>query len=202
MILFLDLDGVMIDGAPWKKLEIKDNFPVFLKSSVKNLNYILEKLPDLKIVLISSHSESKNLVEWDHVFRVRGVKNFRHIYKSGVDKFDLHEYISKYVNPNEKYAIVDDDIRLRDVTELDRSKIVSPHSSKGLCINSVNEVMDILVGPSVWDRLCFKLKNLFGRKGAECCGDPRCFIETKITSTRASKDEFFTCPRIKEQVGT
>ncbi len=73
MFLLLDIDGVMVQVAPWKKVDIHpDGFFEFLPQAVISLNHILIET-GASIVLTTSHKSSYSLNEWDEFFQNRGI---------------------------------------------------------------------------------------------------------------------------------
>ena len=56
MLIFLDIDGVMVSGATWKVPEtLEDGFPMFLEKAVKSLNSLIT--PDSKYPSEEPHLE-------------------------------------------------------------------------------------------------------------------------------------------------
>ena len=82
MLIFLDIDGVMVSGATWKAPEtLEDGFPMFLEKAVKSLNSLITT--DSKIILITSHRDRFTLPEWKQLFSRRGIQ---------VNEFDKFPY--------------------------------------------------------------------------------------------------------------
>ncbi|CAN5377602.1 hypothetical protein BH09BAC3_BH09BAC3_13380 [soil metagenome] len=72
MVLFLDIDGVMVPSAGWRIPEnLEDGFPMFSAKAVKALNILISK--DTDIVLTTSHKSRFTPVEWRKIFLNRGI---------------------------------------------------------------------------------------------------------------------------------
>lgn len=72
MIIYLDIDGVMVPATPHKAPEIEsDGFYKFTDESVETLNSFKE---GIEIVLISSHKDRFSKEQWVGIFKSRGVE--------------------------------------------------------------------------------------------------------------------------------
>jgi ATP-dependent helicase/DNAse subunit B len=68
MILFLDIDGVMVHGNPSQKVSIEaDGFYRFSQAAVDAINLLLDK-SNIIITLTTSHRFRYNEEEWKTIF--------------------------------------------------------------------------------------------------------------------------------------
>lgn len=73
MLIFLDIDGVMVSGVVWKTPELlEDGFPMFTEKSIKGLKSLLSS--DSKIILSTSHRNRFTIEERKEIFKKRGIK--------------------------------------------------------------------------------------------------------------------------------
>lgn len=136
MIIFLDLDGVMIPAASWKKPKIlADGFPAFSKMSVNALLSIISN--ETKIILSSSHRHHFSISEWQILFEKRGLKINDFIllpqHKMAKNRKDeILDFLIK--NPQiTNYYIIDDDSSLNDLPSPYKIHFIQTKPMIGLC---------------------------------------------------------------------
>lgn len=136
MLILLDIDGVMVSGASWRKPEIlEDGFPAFGANAIKALQKIISKT-GANIVLTTSHKLSYTIPEWHAIFKCRFIE---------VDKIDRlptdtmsmsrkDEILQWYGNreTSECFVIIDDDTSLNDLPLIIKEKLVLSSSIIGL----------------------------------------------------------------------
>lgn len=147
MILFLDIDGVMVHANPHKIVDLEDDG--FYKFSINAINALNSfDLTDFKVVLSSSHRFRFSVVEWKRIFQRRGI-NFNEI--SIIDyslelrysrKEEVENWIIEHgINP-EDMLIIDDDKSLNGLREEYKRRLVLTNSYTGL--TSSDEIDDVL----------------------------------------------------------
>jgi hypothetical protein len=147
MFLLLDIDGVMVQAAPWKKVDIHpDGFFEFLPQAVISLNHILIET-GASIVLTTSHKSSYSLNEWDEFFQNRGIV-------AKLDKLDdtthlvsrkdeILNWLSK-TGHQKNFVIIDDDHSLHDLPSELKEKVVFTQSLIGLTHEKAINAIQIL----------------------------------------------------------
>ncbi|WP_421948873.1 HAD domain-containing protein [Phaeodactylibacter xiamenensis] len=114
-IIFLDLDGVLINPFPaWKPdEEDRDGYARFNPDCTAHLRTLLEAYPALKIVISSSRRVGKSLEELEAIFAFRGIKNkvIGKIPEPGEQYLSRAEEIVQYVGQQglRHFLILDDD---------------------------------------------------------------------------------------------
>lgn len=128
MVIFLDIDGVMVPIKSWKAPSLlEDGFPEFSSNSVKVLNSKINE--NTKIVLTTSHRFTYSKEEWVKIFEVRGV---------GIKDIEFLPYgnrkdeILKYLTEDMEYIIIDDDKLLNDLPQKVKEKLILTSSMLGL----------------------------------------------------------------------
>lgn len=136
MLILLDIDGVMVSGAGWRKPELlKDGFPAFTHQATEALARILT--PKTKIILSTSHRDRYSVDQWKEIFKARGLS------VSNLDKLgtynisssnrvrDIQEWFDK--NPDAKnFIIIDDDTSLNSLPSNLKDHLVLTPSVVGL----------------------------------------------------------------------
>lgn len=123
-ILFLDIDGVMNSAQSciyWNRK--KKNHPdgewnpmrgEFCPIAISNLNYLLEKIPDLQIVISSTWRIGRSIQQLKDIFKSQEIDPARVINKTPCDKrqprgLDIQEFMDQNGLTPENIAILDDD---------------------------------------------------------------------------------------------
>jgi hypothetical protein len=120
MLIFLDIDGVMVPAASWKTPEIlEDGFPVFTQKSVRSLNSMLS--PETRVILSTSHRDRFTIEKWKEIFAKRGlqVENLDRLPPSNGITKRKDEILKWFSNDKNKkptdFLIIDDDKSLYDL---------------------------------------------------------------------------------------
>ena len=72
MLLFLDIDGVMVPAKSWKMPELlNDGFPAFGIEATRTLQFLISG--GANIILTTSHKSNYTLAEWKSIFNTRGI---------------------------------------------------------------------------------------------------------------------------------
>ncbi|MBL7712025.1 MAG: hypothetical protein JNL13_06165 [Chitinophagaceae bacterium] len=135
MLVFLDIDGVMVPAKAWQRPELlKDGFPAFSSKAVCALNKLIDT--DTTIVLTTSHKARYTLEEWSSMFSSRGVvvhhiasleDNVHHLSRKDeiVNWFSQHEV-------HEDFIIIDDDSSLQALPAPMKEHLLLTQSMIGL----------------------------------------------------------------------
>lgn len=147
MLLLLDIDGVMVQAAPWKKVEFHpDGFFQFIPQAISSLKDILSET-SASIVLTTSHKSTYSLEKWEEIFRNRGIN-------AKVDKLDdntnllsrkdeILNWLSKNGH-NDDFVIIDDDKSLHDLPNNLKEKVVFTQPLIGLNKEGALNAIEIL----------------------------------------------------------
>lgn len=118
MLLFLDIDGVMVPAKGWKKPELlSDGFAAFSGNAVNVLQNLISE--DTIVMLTSSHKSNYSVDEWKDIFSKRGI----HIEKiklldKNIDNLSRKDEIEGWFhvnNAHEDFIIIDDDKSLNSL---------------------------------------------------------------------------------------
>lgn len=144
MLIFLDIDGVMVPAASWKNPEIlEDGFPVFTQKSVRSLNSILS--PETRVILSTSHRDRFSIEKWKEIFAKRGlqVKNLDRLPPSNGIAKRKDEILKWFSNDKNKkpadFLIIDDDKSLYDLPKELKDHLIITSSLIGLTQEKLEE---------------------------------------------------------------
>jgi len=136
MLLYLDIDGVMVPANSWRKPAIlEDGFPEFSPNAVRSLERIISH-SSANIVLTTSHKHKYTLKEWETIFKRRNInvnkitrlpKNINNLNRK--DEL-LHWFNAKHLQEN--FIIIDDDKSLNGLPEYLKDKLIQTSGSVGL----------------------------------------------------------------------
>lgn len=136
MLIYLDIDGVMVPANSWKRPEILDDgFPRFSSRAVNALNSIIHTTA-ASIVLTTSHKSTYTIKEWKKIFKKRNVnfnqisrlpenKNYLNRKEELLNHFDKHSL-------NRNFVIIDDDKSLSGLPSNLKDKLIQTSSGIGL----------------------------------------------------------------------
>jgi len=149
MFILLDIDGVMVSAASWKRPEfLNDGFPAFALKSIEALQKIISQT-NASILLTTSHKFKYDLPQWRQIFKLRGID---------IDKIDRlpdnhlnlnrKEEISNWCganyNLNESYVIIDDDKSLNALPDEIKENLVLTSPLVGLNDELADQAIFIL----------------------------------------------------------
>lgn len=136
MLLYLDIDGVMVPANSWRRPEIlEDGFPEFSSKAASSLNRIISNL-SADIVLTTSHKHKYTLSEWNNIFRRRNI-NVNKITRlpRNIDHLNRKEELLrwfKYHDSGNNFLIIDDDKSLNGLPIYLKNKLIQTSASVGL----------------------------------------------------------------------
>ena len=136
MLVYLDIDGVMVPANSWRRPEIlEDGFPEFSPMATKALNRIISNL-SADIVLTTSHKSKYSLNQWKNIFKRRNI-NFNRISKLPENKNHLNrkdELLKWFINRRklDDFIIIDDDKSLNALPYSLKERLIQTSGGIGL----------------------------------------------------------------------
>ena len=112
MLIFLDIDGVLVPATSWKTPELlEDGFPMFTQKATKALQNILS--PSTRVILSTSHRDRYSIDQWKEIFKKRGlhIENLERLAPARIPtkrKDEIQEWFNSHPVPD-KFVIIDDD---------------------------------------------------------------------------------------------
>jgi hypothetical protein len=135
MLIFLDIDGVMVPAKSWKSPELlNDGFAAFSSKATHVLEHLVSG--SNTIILTTSHKSNFNIEEWKNIFRNRGlnVENLKCL-PANINNLTRKEEIVSYFNINsihEDFIIIDDDKSLNGLPDFLKKYFVETSPYIGL----------------------------------------------------------------------
>ncbi|HVI47466.1 MAG TPA: HAD domain-containing protein [Chitinophaga sp.] len=146
MLVFLDIDGVMVPANSWKRPEIlRDGFFAFSNKAVSALQKLISY--DTTIMLTTSHKERYNLTEWKNIFSARGINASIQSLPANINQLNRKDEIEKWFASNycgDSFLIIDDDKSLNDLPANLKSNLIQTYSAVGLTEEHVLPALEIL----------------------------------------------------------
>jgi len=147
MLIFLDIDGVMVPAKSWKSPELlNDGFPAFDLKAVRVLQSIISA--DTTVMLTTSHKSRFTIQEWKKIFQKRGLKINR--FKSlddNINCLNRNDEILNWFNLNnvsEEFIIIDDDKSLNALPPFLKDRLILTSPLIGLTDSHLDEIKAIL----------------------------------------------------------
>lgn len=141
MLILLDIDGVMIPAAGWKSVpNLQDGFSQFSSKAVSNLNHILSETR-ASIVLTTSHKSRFSELEWQMIFKNRGINVSIQKLDDNINELDRKTEIINWLEHkwnHENFVIIDDDKNLNGLPKEIKDKLVLTKSLVGLNEDDAN----------------------------------------------------------------
>jgi ATP-dependent helicase/DNAse subunit B len=135
MLIFLDIDGVMVPAQSWKRPAIlNDGFPEFSAKAVNVLQELISE--DVTVMLTTSHKSNYGIAKWKSIFKNRGIEitnlksledNFNHVSR----KDEIINWFNQNKN-NESFIIIDDDKSLNNLPPNLKKNLILTSSMIGL----------------------------------------------------------------------
>ncbi len=147
MLIFLDIDGVMVPAKSWKVPELlADGFPAFSSKASKVLQSLISE--DTTIILTTSHKSNYTITEWKNIFKSRGVnlRKIKSLHKN-VDNLNRKDEILNWLNTNpisNDFVIIDDDKSLNALPAHLKKKLILTSSYIGLTEEHFLDIQAIL----------------------------------------------------------
>lgn len=148
MLIFLDIDGVMLSAAGWKPVEnLEDGFSAFSNRAVDCLNHLIQKT-NASIVLTTSHKSRFTLEQWNLIFQTRNISvNIFDKLDDNLNSINRKDEILNYLQNHseiENYVIIDDDKSLNDLPHSIKQNLVLTSSIIGLTQENIETALGIL----------------------------------------------------------
>lgn len=141
MLIFLDIDGVMVPAKGWKVPEnLDDGFPMFSKKATEALGQLIS--PSTKIILSSSHRDRFPLEKWKRIFKRRGlhIEHLSRLKSNGNLTNKRKDEILNWLidhNVSEDFIIIDDDTTLNSLPQHIKRHLILTSSTVGLTPENV-----------------------------------------------------------------
>lgn len=147
MLLFLDIDGVMVPAKGWKSPEfLNDGFPAFSGKATFTLQRLVSE--DVSIILTTSHKANYSIEEWKSIFKNRGIQIEKIKSLSGnVDNLSRKQEIVNWFNMNiidEDFVIIDDDTSLNELPGFLKEHLILTSPYIGLTEEHLEAINSIL----------------------------------------------------------
>lgn len=135
MLLFLDIDGVMVPAKGWKSPEfLNDGFPSFSIKATQTLQQLITE--DVTIMLTTSHKANYTIEEWKSIFKNRGISIGKiESLPNNINNLSRKDEIVNWFNINiihENFVIIDDDKSLNALPSFLKSNLVQTSPFIGL----------------------------------------------------------------------
>jgi hypothetical protein len=147
MLIFLDIDGVMVPAKSWKSPELlNDGFPAFDLKAVRVLQSIISA--DTTVMLTTSHKSRFTIQEWKKIFQKRGLQINR--FKSlddNINCLNRNDEVLNWFNLNnvsEEFIIIDDDKSLNALPSFLKERLILTSPLIGLTDSHLDEIKAIL----------------------------------------------------------
>jgi hypothetical protein len=148
MLVFLDIDGVMVQGSSWKSVEnLSDGFYKFSPKAVLGLQDIISGT-NATIILTTSHKNRFTTREWKTIFFNRGIDvtsvsklQTRKIYANR--KEEILTWCKRHKNID-NFVIIDDDKSLNGLPNELKTKLILTNSSIGLTHSDAVQAIKVL----------------------------------------------------------
>lgn len=145
MLLFLDIDGVMVPAKGWKSPELlKDGFPAFSEKAKRALQRLLSG--EVTLILTTSHKSRFSMEEWRTIFHTRGlyIENIKAL-PENINNVSRREEILCWFKENEitqDFIILDDDKSLNDLPGSLKKNLLQTSPDIGLTEQHVRQFSD------------------------------------------------------------
>lgn len=135
MLLFLDIDGVMVPAKGWKAPELlKDGFPAFSSKATRALQQIIDG--GTTVILTTSHKSNYSIDEWKAIFRNRGldINNLKTL-PGNSNNLSRKEELLQWAasnHPGNSFIIIDDDKSLNELPAFLKDNLIQTSPLVGL----------------------------------------------------------------------
>lgn len=118
MLIFLDIDGVMVPAKSWKSPEVLDDgFPAFSGAATHALRQLISD--NVTVMLTTSHKSNFTIQEWMSIFQKRGIEiPLLKTLPENKTMISRKDELLRWFNQNpieEDFLIIDDDSSLNDL---------------------------------------------------------------------------------------
>jgi hypothetical protein len=147
MLIFLDIDGVMVPAKSWKSPEfLNDGFPAFSSMASTLLQNLVSE--DTTIMLTTSHKAKYTIKEWKNIFAKRGIiiKKLKAL-DDNIKLLSRKDEVLNWFNANnvnEDFIIIDDDKSLNSLPSILKKHLILTSPIIGLTNEHILEINRIL----------------------------------------------------------
>ncbi|MGG9962416.1 HAD domain-containing protein [Ferruginibacter sp. SUN106] len=146
MLLFLDIDGVMVLAKSWKSPEfLNDGFPAFSSKATSILQSLISE--EVTIILTTSHKSNFSIEEWKTIFKNRGVNIEKvKLLPENSNNLSRKDEIVNWFNVNnirENFIIIDDDKSLNELPDFIKRNFIQTSSYIGLTEEHLETIKSI-----------------------------------------------------------
>jgi hypothetical protein len=148
MLIFLDIDGVMVPAKGWKVPELSnDGFPAFSSKAIQVLQSLISD--ETTLILTTSHKSNYSINEWIEIFKNRGIeiKNIKSLENNSTTNFNRKDEILNWFNANiisEDYIIIDDDTSLNALPKYLKDHLLLTSPLIGLTDEHLDTIKNII----------------------------------------------------------
>lgn len=147
MLLFLDIDGVLVPAKSWENPELlTDGFPAFDVKAVQILQKLISE--DTTVMLTTSHKSRFSVEQWKEIFQKRGLKvNQLKTLEDNVNYLSRKDEVLNWFNLNsinEDFIIIDDDKSLNGLPAFLKERLILTSPLIGLTEEHWNEINVVL----------------------------------------------------------
>lgn len=149
MLIFLDIDGVMVPAKNWQRPELLDDgFAAFSPKAVAVIQELLVGHTDSTIILTTSHKTRFSIELWKDIFFKRSLLVSKiQLLNNNMDMISRRLEILNWFNTNEiheDFIIIDDDKSLNDLPNFLKKRLVLTSSIIGLDFSHLCHIQAIL----------------------------------------------------------
>ena len=136
MLIFLDIDGVMVPAKGWKSPELlEDGFPAFSDRASRVLQNLISE-DTTTIILTTSHKSRYTIDQWKAIFKKRGITATKiRTLDVNVNNLSLKDEILNWFTSNyvkENFIIIDDDKSLNSLPSFLKGNLLQTSPAIGL----------------------------------------------------------------------
>jgi len=143
MLIFLDIDGVLVPAKSWESpVILDDGFPAFTAGSVSVLQRIISS--SSTVILTTSHRFRFSVDEWKSIFLKRGIllHSIQRLEDNrvGLNRKDEILYWFNHNTYSDDFIIIDDDRSLNELPSNLKDRLILTSSFIGLSEHHLNEI--------------------------------------------------------------
>lgn len=143
MIIFLDIDGVMVPARYQKMDAISgDGFANFSEEAIEALNSLIKE--DTQVILTTAHKSNYSIEEWKGIFKRRGIEiNNLNRLDYNTEMLNRCDEVLKWFDSNgipEDFIIIDDDKSLNALPAFLKKKLILVSPLIGLRMVYINRI--------------------------------------------------------------
>lgn len=151
MLLFLDIDGVMVPAKGWKTPELlSDGFPAFSNKASLTLQSLISD--EVTLMLTTSHKSRFSIEQWKTIFIKRGINvDKMKSLPANCNNLSRKDEILNWFSSNnvkEDFVIIDDDKSLNDLPAFLKDNLIQTSPYIGLTEEHFEAIKSLIVKKS------------------------------------------------------